>query len=156
MPPFCRAQVDVRFVTMAQARRIEGEILGLTATTPGVRIEITGGIDSPPLERTPRNRELWHRARATAERLGLDLEECLVGGGSDGNTASQFAPTLDGLGPIGDGAHASYEHIEIASLVERGALLALLVAAPPLSRVDSVVSASPFDVAAAQTAPALP
>ena len=132
VPPFCRAEVDIRVLTMAQAARIEREVFRLQPSTPGTRLEITGGIRSPPLERTPRNRVLWELAHSIGDQLGLQLEECMVGGGSDGNTASQYAPTLDGLGPVGDGAHANHEYIELDSLVDRGALLALLLCAPPL------------------------
>ena len=78
------------------------------------------------------NRKLWRLARDLGRELDLKLEECLAGGGSDGNTASLYAPTLDGLGAIGGGAHAVHEFVEIDSLVERGALMALLLAAPPL------------------------
>jgi glutamate carboxypeptidase len=65
-------------------------------------------------------------------QLGIELEECLAGGGSDGNTTSLFAPTLDGLGAVGDGAHAAHEFIAIEPTLRRIALLALLLAAPPL------------------------
>lgn len=138
VPPFCRAEVDVRVMTMAQAARIEQELFRIAPTTPGTRLEIRGGISSPPLERTPRNRALWQLARETGARLGLQLEECLVGGGSDGNTASQYAPTLDGLGPIGDGAHADHEYIELDSLIERAALLGLLLCAPTLAKSGEI------------------
>jgi glutamate carboxypeptidase len=87
------------------------------------------------MERTPGNRALWRLARDLGRELALELEECLAGGGSDGNTASLYAPTLDGLGVVGDGAHASHEHVELDSLIERSALLALLLAAEPLGSV---------------------
>ena len=84
----------------------------------------------PPLESTPRNRALWAEATAAAQRLGFDVDEVTAGGGSDGNTTSQFTATLDGLGPIGDGAHATHEAVEIDGMVERAALLAELLMAP--------------------------
>jgi glutamate carboxypeptidase len=87
----------------------------------------------PPLERTPRNRLLWRLAREISEELDLEIGQCLAGGGSDGNTSSLYTATLDGLGAVGGGAHAVHEFIRFDSLVERGALLALLVASPALA-----------------------
>lgn len=117
------AQVDVRVQSMGDAREIEDAIRSLTPSIPGVRLEVNGGIGVPPLERTPRNRGLWRAARQAGAELGMELEEALAGGGSDGNTTSQYTATLDGMGPVGDGAHAVREHILVDSLVERGALL---------------------------------
>ena len=125
----CRAVVDVRAPTLADARRIASTIQALQAQTPGTSLQISGGINRPPLERTPANQQLWH----TARRLGTQsLEETLVGGGSDGNFTSQYTATLDGLGPVGDGAHARHEFIYLDRLAERAALLALLLLAPPV------------------------
>ncbi len=126
------AVVDVRVPTREDARAIEEEIRPLTPTTPGTRLVVTGGMGRPPLERTPRNRALWTRARAAASELGIDIGEATAGGGSDGNTASRFAPTLDGLGAVGAGAHSPGEHLRIDKMVERSALLALLLYQPPL------------------------
>ena len=95
-----------------------------------MELVIGGGFQVPPLERTPRNRVLWRQARALGAELGLDLGEVTAGGGSDGNTTSQYTATLDGLGPRGDGAHADREHVVVESMVERAALLAALLAAP--------------------------
>lgn len=127
------ADVDVRVLTTQQARELETAVRSLEPSTPGAVLRVEGSVDIPPLERTPRNRLLWRRARAVATELDLDLQECLAGGGSDGNVASLFAPTLDGLGPIGAGAHATHEFIQLDSMVERGALLALLLLEPPLN-----------------------
>lgn len=127
------ADVDVRVLTTQQAREVETAVRSLEPSTPGAVLRVEGSVDIPPLERTPRNRLLWRRARAVATELDLDLQECLAGGGSDGNVASLFAPTLDGLGPIGAGAHATHEFIQLDSMVERGALLALLLLEPPLN-----------------------
>ena len=127
------ADVDVRVLTTQQAREVEMAVRSLEPSTPGAVLRVEGSVDIPPLERTPRNRLLWRRARAVATELDLDLQECLAGGGSDGNVASLFAPTLDGLGPIGAGAHATHEFIQLDSMVERGALLALLLLEPPLN-----------------------
>ncbi|MGD8287397.1 MAG: M20/M25/M40 family metallo-hydrolase, partial [Gemmatimonadota bacterium] len=84
----------------------------------------------PPLETTERNLRLWVAARAAGARLGLDLEDFTAGGGSDGNTTSQFTATLDGLGAIGDGAHAVHENVVIDGMAERAALLAELLMSP--------------------------
>jgi glutamate carboxypeptidase len=131
--PESTADVDVRVLTTQQARQVEAAIRSLAPVTPGAVLTVEGDVDIPPLERTPRNRLLWRRAQAIAKEIDLDLEECLAGGGSDGNVASLFAPTLDGLGPVGAGAHATHEFIQLDSMVERGALLALLLLEPPLN-----------------------
>jgi len=130
--PKSTAVVDVRVPTMADGQRIERAIQSLEVETPGVTLEVHGRIGTPPLERTPRNRALWDAARAVGAAMGLSLEDGMAGGGSDGNTTSQFAATLDGLGPIGDGAHARHEHVRISGLVERCGLLAGLL----MSRTD--------------------
>lgn len=125
-----RAEVDVRVATLEDGRRVEEAIRGLVAVTPGVTLEVRGGMTIPPLERTPRNRRLWEAARAAGSALGLDLAEIAVGGGSDGSVTSRYTATLDGLGAVGDGAHAAHEHIVIDATVDRCALLALLLASP--------------------------
>ena len=127
--PESRATVDVRVPDAAEAARLEREILGLVAVTEGVTVEVVGTIGRTPLEPTPRNRALWRMAKRLAGDLGIEIDEGLAGGASDGNTTSQFAATLDGLGAVGDGAHARHEHIDISRSLERCALLALLVAA---------------------------
>ena len=124
------AEVDVRIVSVSDGEAIAKSIRGLEPLTPGTSIEIEGGIQIPPLERTARNRLLWRAAIEAGSRLGIDLDEDISGGGSDGNTTSQFTATLDGLGPRGDGAHARHEHVEIEGLVERAALLAELLMSP--------------------------
>lgn len=73
----------------------------MVPTIPGTSIELKGGIERGPLERTPGNRRLWKAAQSAAEALGFELEEALVGGGSDGNLTNQYTPTLDDLGPVG-------------------------------------------------------
>ena len=124
------ARVDVRALSMKDAEEVTEAILGLEPVVPGVKLDITGGIEAPPLERTPRNRRLWDQTRQLGAELGLELEDVTAGGGSDGNTTSQYTATLDGLGPRGDGAHAEREHIVVESLVERTAVLTALLAAP--------------------------
>lgn len=125
-----RAEVDVRVVAEDDGRRMAQVMAGLAAETPGVRITVEEGVSVPPLERTPRNRRLWEQAVAAGRSLGLTLDETMVGGGSDGNTTSRYAATLDGLGAVGDGAHAVHEHVEVEPTLERCALLALLLASP--------------------------
>ena len=127
-----RAEVDVRVPDQAGAERVTAALEKLNVKTPGVTLTVTGAIDRPPLERTARNRALWRLARSLGRQLGVELEEGSAGGGSDGNTASQYAATLDGLGAVGDGAHAAHEFVFIESLAERAALLALLLLSPSL------------------------
>ena len=130
--PESEATVDVRVVSWPQARDVEAAIFGLEPQNPEAELEISGGFVLPPMEFTPGNQALWRLAQESARELDLEVENCLAGGGSDGNITSQFSPTLDGLGPRGDGAHARHEHVLLDSLVERGALLGLLLLAPPL------------------------
>ena len=131
--PESSASVDVRVPTREDARRVEETILGLKPVTPGVTLRVEGGMGRPPMERTPRNRRLWETARWLGKELGLDLEEGMAGGGSDGNTTSLFAATLDGLGAVGDGAHSRHEFVYTDRIVERCALLALLLMEPPFA-----------------------
>ena len=128
--PQASALVDARVLTADDARRVERAIVGLRPVQDGVSLEVEGGFGRPPLERTERNRALWRSARRAAERLGLGLDEATVGGASDGNFASLYTATLDGLGSVGAGAHAADEHVVLARMPERAALLALLLAAP--------------------------
>ena len=124
------AEVDVRVTSVEQGRRIEREILGLAAVTPGCRLEVRGSIDRPPLERNGRNARLWEAARRLGASMGLVLDEGMSGGASDGNTTSMTTATLDGLGGVGDGAHAVHEHVEVDRSLERCALLAGLILLP--------------------------
>lgn len=130
--PESRAVVDVRVLHQEDAEAIERAILGLQPTTPGTQLTLEGRIGRPPMEKTPGNRRLWERARNAAADLGMDLEEGTAGGGSDGNTTSLYVPTLDGLGAVGDRAHAPGEFIYLDRTVERSALLSRLLLEPPL------------------------
>jgi glutamate carboxypeptidase len=125
------AEVDVRVLSMEDGREVEERIRSLTTTVPGTSLAIDGGFHVPPLEPTPRNRALWEAAREAGEELGLELEEATAGGGSDGNTTSQYTATLDGLGPVGDGAHAPHEFLFVDKQVERLALLTRLLLLAP-------------------------
>jgi glutamate carboxypeptidase len=129
--PHSQAVVDVRVPTIADGERIEAAIHGMQPTTPGVRLTIEGGIGRPSMEQTPRNKALWKQAEVLGRELGLELRQGRAGGGSDGNTTSQFTATLDGLGPVGHGAHAEHEFLYIDKTLERTALLALLLLEPP-------------------------
>lgn len=130
--PVSRAEVDVRVLHQSDVPRIEHTILTLQPTTPGTQLKIKGKIGRPPLEKTQRNQQLWRLAQQTATDLGFDLEERTVGGGSDGNTTSLYTATLDGMGAVGDSAHAPGECIYLEPLVERTALLTQLLLAPKL------------------------
>lgn len=128
----CRLEIDVRVATAEDAQRIERAIRRLPPTLPGARLEVSGGFNRPPLETSPGNRRLWELAHTGARSLGIELQHAMAGGGSDGNLTGPLAPTLDGLGAVGDGAHASGEHIQLDALAPRAALLATLLLAPPL------------------------
>ena len=130
--PESKATVDVRVPTKEDAARIEAAIRGIQTQTPGTLVEVHGAIGRPPMERTERNQRLWRLALRCAEELGFEIDQASAGGGSDGNTTSQLAPTLDGLGAVGAGAHALNEHLILDKMVERSALLARLLSCPPL------------------------
>jgi glutamate carboxypeptidase len=133
--PESRAMIDVRVRTQEDARRIEESIHTLQPVTPGVELDIQGSIRRQPMEHTPRNQELWEAARQLGRTINLNLAEGAAGGASDGNTTSLYTATLDGLGAVGDGAHAKHEFIYFDKMVERSALLALLLMAPPVRTV---------------------
>lgn len=134
--PESRAEVDVRVPTHEDAREIERAIHAIEPTVPETELQITGRIGRPPLERTPGNRMFWHRAVDAAETLGIEIDEGAAGGGSDGNWTSLYTPTLDGLGAVGDGAHALTEHVVEEMMPERAALLACLLLEQPLSQTQ--------------------
>ena len=129
--PESRAQVDVRVLTDEEGARVERAILALRPQTPNTSIVVEGGISRPPMLRTPANQALWLQARQLGEQLHLDLEEGTAGGGSDGNLTSQYTATLDGLGAVGDGAHAAHEFVDLDQVPRRCALLSLLLLAEP-------------------------
>ncbi|HKX30231.1 MAG TPA: M20 family metallopeptidase [Blastocatellia bacterium] len=128
IPAEATAQVDLRFWRPEDGARIVAAIRQLSPVLPGSQLEITGGINRPPMERSERNLALFEHARGLAAELGFELREQAVGGGSDGNfTAALGVPTLDGLGVDGAGAHAEHEQILIADLPLRAALLTRLM-----------------------------
>jgi len=122
------ATVDVRVPTKADGVRIEAALRALGPTDSRTRLEINGGFDRPPFERTDGVIRLYEQARDVAATLGRSLGEGGTGGGSDGNfTGALGVPTLDGLGPEGDGAHALHEHVIVSDLPWRAAFLAALL-----------------------------
>lgn len=129
VPDHARADVDIRYSRLADAKPLNQKLHSIKPILPGARVEIRGGVNRPPLERTPAVRELFARAQSLMREMGLSLGEASTGGGSDGNlTAALGVPTLDGLGAVGDGAHSPREHVVIRALPERTALLARLLA----------------------------
>jgi glutamate carboxypeptidase len=124
-----RAVVDVRAPTQADAARVDAAFRALKAVDDRTAVSVTGGLDRPPLERTDQVARLYKQASEVGRELGQALGEGSTGGGSDGNfTAALGVATLDGLGAVGDGAHALHEHVEIESLSDRAALVAGLIA----------------------------
>jgi glutamate carboxypeptidase len=136
--PVATALVDVRVPTMAAAREIERALRALRPTLAGATLEVDGGFGRPPMEPLPRNRALLAKAIRLGGELGVTIEDAgLVGGASDANLTSLYTGTLDGLGPIGEGSHATDEHVDTTRLPERAALLAMLLLEPvdhPASR----------------------
>jgi glutamate carboxypeptidase len=128
VPAEAETEIDVRVKTAREGERITRRIYGLTPFNPGARLEVSGGINRPPLERTAGIAALFKRAETIGRELGIKLSEGATGGGSDGNfTAALGVPTLDGLGVIGDGAHSVDEYILLDRLPERVALLTRLL-----------------------------
>lgn len=128
------AVVDVRVHNMEDATYIENKILELGPKHKGTTLHIEGGFGRPPMERTERNQRLWKLAKNIGSSMQLDLDEVIAGGGSDGNTTSRYTATLDGLGTVGDGAHAQHEFIFTEKLVERTTLLSMLLAASDIEQ----------------------
>ena len=122
------AEVDVRVGRLADAAPLEAAVRALTSADPRVAVRVEGGINRPPFERTEKVAGLFETARAVGEELGMALVEGSTGGASDGNfTGALGVPTIDGLGAVGSGAHAIDEHIVLAVLPGRAALVAGLL-----------------------------
>lgn len=132
VPAECRFSVDFRAATTQRLERLAAAIEALDTDIEGTTIAFEGGIERGPMEPTADNRRLWQVVRRAGVSMGLELGEVFVGGGSDGNITSRYAPTVDGLGPLGDGAHARDERVLLDSLPERATLLALVLLAPPV------------------------
>src|ERR1700719_672291 len=122
------AVLDLRATSISEMKRVDHQLQSLKPHLRGARLEVHGGFNRPPLERKM-SAALFQRAQSLAAQMNLSLGECVVGGGSDGNlTAALGIPTLDGLGAVGNGAHSTHEHIVIAAMPIRAALLAALLA----------------------------
>jgi glutamate carboxypeptidase len=128
VPADARVEIDVRVAVPEEAGRVDDAIRALATTVAGCSLEVLGGPNRPPLPESS-GPDLFAAAQAIAERLGLGpIKGITVGGGSDGNfSAAVGCPTLDGLGAVGDGAHAEGEHVVLPAMPERAALLAELV-----------------------------
>jgi glutamate carboxypeptidase len=123
-----KAHIDLRIARLKDAALIDRKLRALRSFNKKCKLELTGGLNRPPMERTAGVASLYSTASALAEDLGWKLKEAAVGGGSDGNfTAALGIPTLDGLGGVGEGAHAQHESILIDELPRRAALLASLL-----------------------------
>ncbi len=128
IPAQATASLDVRVARMKDAAGIDRQLRALKPFNRKCKLEITGGVNRPPMERRSGVTGLYQQASEIAKKLGWKLEEASVGGGSDGNfTASLGIPTLDGLGGVGEGAHATHEFVTISELPRRAALLAELI-----------------------------
>ena len=128
VPERATAQIDVRFKTHAEAQRVHHALMNLTPVLDGAQIEVTQRSQRPPMERDTTMISSYEQLKALAAQLGLELPEEGSGGGSDGNiTAALGIPTLDGLGPLGEGAHAAHEQVLISSIPARAALLDALL-----------------------------
>ena len=125
------AEIDVRIARAKDAARIERRMRGLRVRDRGCVLTIQGGMNRPPMERSRGTVALFRRAATLAGELGFALSEAATGGGSDGNfTAALGVPTLDGMGAVGEGAHASHESVVLRELVPRTALLAEMIRTP--------------------------
>jgi glutamate carboxypeptidase len=144
--PTARADVDVRVRTAEDAARVEAAIRSLAPSQPGIAVHVEGGFGRPPMPENAGNRALFETARRLGRDVGLDLEPASVGGGSDGNFPRLVTPPLDGLGGVGEGAHAEHEHVVVPALAERAALLALLLLEP--AELPRAEAASPVEAAA--------
>ena len=122
-----KATIDVRVYNIKDGAYITDRIHQLKPILDNVELRIEGRIGRPPMTQTSRNKHLWKNAEANGKLIGLNLEQATAGGGSDGNTTSLYTATLDGLGTPGDGAHATHEFIFSDKLIERTALLTLLM-----------------------------
>jgi glutamate carboxypeptidase len=125
------AQIDIRVLRLKDAPALERKFRALRPFDKRCSIAVTGGLNRPPMERSAGGARLFRTAQKLARELGMEIEESLTGGGSDGNfTAAMGIPTLDGLGAVGEGAHAVNESILVDRIADRTALLAKLIAAP--------------------------
>jgi len=127
-----KAVMDVRVPTKEAGDLITEKIYNLNPNLNGVEIKISGGIGRPPLEKKEANQKLWEITKLLGKELDLELQEAKSGGGSDGNFTNLHSPTIDGLGAVGEGAHAYHEKILIEETLERAELLTLLLLHPSI------------------------
>jgi glutamate carboxypeptidase len=128
VPAEAWAEIDVRIAQVEEAARVATRMESLAPHLPGVELEVTGGVERPPMVRTPQIAALYAQAESLARGMGLEISEAGTGGASDGNlTAALGVPTLDGMGAVGEGGHSVDEYALLASLPERAALLAAML-----------------------------
>lgn len=128
-----KAVVDVRVPTKEDGDKITRQIYALESEMEGIDVEVNGEINRPPMEKTKENEQLWEITQQLGEGLDLNLEEGVSGGASDGNFTNLYSPTIDGLGAVGEGAHAWHEKIFLDKTLQRAALFTLLLLEPSLS-----------------------
>lgn len=113
IPAECTIDIDLRVSTLAEGERVTQAVQQWKPSDSRVQVEVTGGLNRPPFEEGEATMKLFGQAQAIAKELGFEVGHEVVGGGSDGNFTAPIAPTLDGLGAPGDGAHASHEHVRL-------------------------------------------
>jgi glutamate carboxypeptidase len=128
VPAEASAQIDVRIAKLADAASLDERFRSLRPVDDRCALSVEGGLNRPPMERTPPIESLFRLSRELGRQIGVDVEESATGGGSDGNfTAALGVPTLDGVGAVGEGAHASNESILVGRIADRTAMLAMLL-----------------------------
>ena len=127
-----KAVVDVRIPTQEDGERIKEELYNLKPEIDGVELSVTGDINRPPLEKNESNKKLWKVTQKLGQELDLELEDGMSGGASDGNFSNLYSPTIDGMGAVGEGAHAYHEKIFLEQTLDRLALFTLLLLESPI------------------------
>jgi glutamate carboxypeptidase len=127
-----KAVVDVRIPTQEDGERIKEQLYNLQPEIEGVELSVVGDINRPPLEKNESNKKLWNTTKKLGKELDLELQEGMSGGASDGNFSNIHSPTIDGLGAVGEGAHAYHEKIYLEQTLDRLALFTLLLLEPPI------------------------
>lgn len=129
-----KAVIDVRVLTKEDGEQVTDSIYNLEPDLKGIDLDVEGEIYRPPMEKNEANRDLWKATRDLGDELGLDLQEGISGGASDGNFTSQYSATIDGLGAVGEGAHAWHEKIFLKETLKRTALFTLLLLEPSIGK----------------------
>ena len=121
----CYMRVDLRVRTTEEGERVVKEVMAIKPSKEGLIVEVKGGLNRPPFEKTEANKALYAKLCKVAEDMDINVFEISVGGGSDGNFTSHAGiPTIDGMGAVGDGGHALSEHVIVSESLERTMLLA--------------------------------